>query len=98
MNTIFTLIGSYDSVLVLIYELQMGHRLSVVKRTRNYNSKSITDNSAIRSEVETLLSGGFNINDLNVAIDVLKNANFFLIWLIISFMMKRLPEYLFDLY
>ena len=63
------------------------------------NHKSITDNSVILSAVETLLSSAsFYINDLNVAIDVLKNANFFLIWLIISFMMKRLHEYLFDLY
>ena len=63
------------------------------------NHKSITDNSVNLSVVETLLSSaGFNINDLHVAIDVLKNANFFLIWLIISFIMRRLPEYLFGLY
>ena len=50
----------------------MSHRLSFVKRTRNY--KSITDNSVISSVVETLLSAGFEINDLDVALDVLKNA------------------------
>ena len=39
------------------------------------NHKSITDNSVILSAVETLLSSaGFDINDLNVALDVLKNA------------------------
>ena len=37
------------------------------------NHKSITDNSVILSAVETLLSSaGFDINDLNVALDVLK--------------------------
>ena len=39
------------------------------------NHKSITDNFVILSAVETLLSSaGFDINDLNVALDVLKNA------------------------
>ena len=37
------------------------------------NHKSITDNSLILSAVKTLLSSaGFDINDLNVALDVLK--------------------------
>ena len=39
------------------------------------NSKTVTDNSVIRNAVETLLlSAGYDTNQLNVALDVLKNA------------------------
>ena len=40
------------------------------------NPKSITDNNVIFGAVHTLLSSAcFDINDLNVALDVLKNAS-----------------------
>ena len=39
------------------------------------NSKIVTDNSVIRNAVETLLSSAvYDTNQLNVALDVLKNA------------------------
>ena len=39
------------------------------------NPKTVTDNSVIRNAVETLLSSaGYDTNQLNVALDVLKNA------------------------
>ena len=39
------------------------------------NSKTVTDNSVILNAVETLLSSaGYDTNQLNVALDVLKNA------------------------
>ena len=54
MNTTFILIGNYKWVLALIFELQMGHRLSIVNRTEITNHKSITDNPIILSATETL--------------------------------------------
>tara|TARA_Y100001968_G_C19427512_1_gene755199 strand:- start:1074 stop:1301 length:228 start_codon:yes stop_codon:yes gene_type:complete len=39
------------------------------------NPKTVTDNSVILNAVETLLSSaGYDTNQLNVALDVLKNA------------------------
>ena len=75
MNTRFTLIGSDNLVLSLIYALQMGHRLSVVNPTKITNHKSIKDDSVILSLVETLLSSaGFDTYELNIASGAIRNA------------------------
>ena len=75
MNTTFTLIGSYNWVLVLIYELKIDHRLSIGNEPEITNHKPVTDNSVILNAVNALLSSaGFNKDELNIALDLIKNA------------------------
>ena len=63
MDTRFTLIGSYNKVLVLNFDLQVGNRSEQTNSPEITNPKSVTDNSVVLSEVETLLySAVFDIN------------------------------------
>ena len=75
MNTIITPTGSYNWVFMIKFELQMGYKPSATKWSEITNHKPVTDNSVILNAVNALLtSAGFNEDELNVALDAIKNA------------------------